>query len=280
MFDFKSDQMDIRKVAESGQCFRLRRLDEARWRLVAGNRLLLITERGAGRYRLDCDARIFDSYWRSYFDLDQNYGLYTAAVPRRDHFLNAAVCYGRGITILRQDSWEMLITFLISQRKSIPAIKTAVERLCTAFGEPIAGTGEFAFPQPAVLARQTPETLAGCSLGYRTPYVLAAARAVDSGALDLETLRSADTEMLRRSLLLQSGVGDKVANCVMLFGFHRLEAFPRDVWMNRVIDAEYGGKFPLRRYRGFEGVIQQYMFYYARSLEYAAVKQKDKRRLR
>lgn len=280
MYTVQTDQLDIRKVAESGQCFRLSRPEEGRWRLVAGDRLLHIAQRDPGCYELDCDEKDFQAHWRSYFDLDRDYGAYTASVPRRDRFLNAAVCYGRGMKILRQDPWEMLVTFLLSQRKSIPAIKTSVERMCAAFGRPIDGSGGCAFPEPSALARQTPEALNRCALGYRTPYVLAAARAVDSGMLDLEALKSADTETLRRSLLAQYGVGEKVASCVMLFGFHRLEAFPRDVWMNRVIDAEYGGNFPLRRYRGFEGVIQQYMFYYARSLEYAEAKAKSRRRKR
>ncbi|MPM07923.1 hypothetical protein SDC9_54234 [bioreactor metagenome] len=161
----------------------------------------------------------------------------------------------------------MLVTFIISQRKNIPAIKRSVEALAALFGRPVAGApeGAFAFPSPEALAAQSIDSLAPCSLGYRAPYVLAAARMAGGGEIDLAGLESAGDEELFSALLTVPGVGTKVASCVMLFGYHRLDAFPRDTWINRTIDCQYGGCFEEERYRGFRGVIQQYMFYYART---------------
>ena len=109
-----------------------------------------------------------------------------------------------------------------------------------------------------------------CSLGYRAKYVLAAARMVASGVLDLDAIAALPDDALFSALLTVPGVGEKVANCVMLFGYHRLSRFPRDVWIIRIEEREYGGLFPLERYPFDAGALQQYIFYYARSAEYAA----------
>jgi N-glycosylase/DNA lyase len=186
-------------------------------------------------------------------------------------FLNRACDYGRGIRMLRQDPWEMLITFILSQRKNIPAIRHCVEALCSCYGEPIGSAGEplFAFPSAERLAAQDERCLLDCSLGYRAKYVSAAARLVASGALDLSALAALSDDALMDALLAVPGVGEKVANCVLLFGYHRLGRFPRDVWINRIVENEYDGEFPLERYPGIAGALQQYMFYYARSEAYA-----------
>ncbi|MDR3051031.1 MAG: DNA-3-methyladenine glycosylase 2 family protein [Oscillospiraceae bacterium] len=257
---------DLRKIAESGQCFRMTPLSAESYRVIAGARCLTVTHRGGELFAFDCDAETYARLWAPYFDLDTDYARFVAAIPPEDAFLRAAVDYGWGIRILRQDPWEMLITFILSQRKNIPAIRRGVENLCERFGAPIGQKTPslFAFPVPQVLAEQSAESLAPCGLGYRAPYVLAAARMVANGTLRLEALRSATDEELLSALLAVPGVGHKVASCVMLFGFYRIAAFPRDVWINRVVQNEYGGDFPLHLYEGCAGVLQQYMFHYIR----------------
>ena len=133
-------------------------------------------------------------------------------------------------------SWEMLVTFIISQRKNIPAIRACVEALCVRYGENLGR--EYAFPTPAALSGAGEEGLRTCALGYRAGYVLAAARLVQTGALDLEALASLGDGELLEALTAVPGVGVKVASCVSLFGYHRIAAFPRDVWINRVVHGE------------------------------------------
>ncbi len=259
--------VDLVKIAESGQCFRMTAGPQGRFQIVAEDRLLSLSPLGRDQYELDCTEEMFQHHWSPYFDLDTDYEAFLAAVPETDAFLHAAARYSRGMTILRQDPWEMLITFILSQRKNIPAIRNCVERLCAAFGEPIMAEGVTtarAFPTAPALAAQSPEALAACGLGYRTGYVLAAARMVATGEIDLHALRAYSDDQLMEALRTVPGIGEKVASCVMLFGYHRLDAFPRDVWIRRVTDVEYGGQFPVERYAGFAGVIQQYAFYYAR----------------
>lgn len=263
---YVSEDFDIAAIAASGQCFRLVRGIAGDWVLTAQGRVLHIAQAGS-RAEFFCTDEAFRTVWAPYFDLGTDYGVFRRAVPPSDAFLSAAAQYGRGVRILRQDPWEMLITFILSQRKSIPAIRSCVEALCRRYGAPIpdAEGVRYAFPTPQSLAACGSEGLSACALGYRCGYVQAAARMAAAGEPDLAALAGLDDAALREQLLRVPGVGPKVANCVMLFGYHRLTGFPRDVWINRILDEVYGGDFPLDAYRGFEGVIQQYLFYYARS---------------
>lgn len=174
---------------------------------------------------------------------------------------------GAGIRILRQDAWEMLVTFIISQRKNIPAIQACVETLCTRYGAPLLQPGGnvlYAFPTAQALAAAGEQALRDCALGYRAPYVLAAAQAVAAGALDLAALETLPDARLLEALMQQHGVGIKVANCVALFAYGRMECAPVDVWIQRVIDQHYAGQNPFPAY-GNAGILQQWMFYFARS---------------
>lgn len=255
------EDFDLGKIADSGQCFRLKRLEPGRFRAVAGNRYTELTERADG-WALDCSNREFDGFWRGYFDLDADYAAFRAAVPEKDAYLTAAADFGAGIRILRQEPWETLVTFIISQRKNIPAIRACVEALCRRYGESLGP--EYGFPTPSALAGAGEAGLRACALGYRAGYVLAAAEMLETGELELGALAALGDEALAEALMRVPGVGVKVASCVSLFGYHRIAAFPRDVWINRVVREHYRGRFPLYRYRGFAGVMQQYLFYYAR----------------
>ena len=222
---------------------------------------------------LDCDQAEFDALWRNYFDLDTDYAVIRAKADPEDLFLKRACAYGQGIRMLRQDPWEMLISFIISQRKNIPAIQFCIEALAERYGDLLEVTGEkrhYSFPSAPRLAALSEWEFLACSLGYRAKYVLAAARMVASGALDLDAIAALPDDALFSALLAVPGVGEKVANCVMLFGYHRLSRFPRDVWIIRVEEREYDGAFPTERYPFDAGALQQYIFYYARSADYAA----------
>ena len=261
---------NIQKIADSGQCFRLTQNPGGGYTLIARGRVLRLVDTPAG-CALDCAQEEYLSLWRDYFDLERDYASIRSGVDSEDAFLNRACEYGRGIRMLRQEPWEMLVSFIISQRKSIPAIRFCVESLCRRYGEAVDCAGEryFLFPSAPRLATLDEQCLLGCSLGYRAKYVRAAAQITASGALNLESAAGLADDALYDALLAVPGVGEKVANCAMLFGFGRLGRFPRDVWINRVVEREYGGTFPLERYPKTAGALQQYIFYYARSEAYA-----------
>ena len=258
-----SGNFDLRQIAESGQCFRMRMLSDSRAYVIAGGRLLHITEKGGGELELSCSEAEYGSFWKDYFDMDSDYSGYISAIDPGDDFLKKAADFGRGIRILRQEPFETLISFIISQRKNIPAIQSSVEKLCRLCGKRI-GEEAYAFPSPKALASLSEKELSDCSLGYRTPYVREAARRVEAGEADLDAMKKLSDEELYEELVSFYGVGKKVANCVMLFAYHRIGAFPVDVWIKRIEDGHYGGRFPVERYPGFAGVLQQYMFFYSR----------------
>ena len=259
----KIEDFSIDAIAESGQCFRIVRKSENIWSVVACSRELNIESLGGGEYRFGCSESDFDGIWRSYFDLNTDYGIYKAAALPDDEYLKTAIAFGSGIRMLRQEPWEMLISFIISQRKSVPAIRTSVERISEHFGIKIEGSDAYAFPKPEALAGASAEELQVCGLGYRIEYVRNAAQMTACGSLDLDELDKLGTEELIAELMKLKGVGIKVASCVALFGYHRLNTVPVDVWMKRVIENIYHGELP-EEYRQYAGVLQQYMFNYAR----------------
>ena len=263
----RSDIVNMDKISDSGQIFRFVRDSEDTLELIARDRFLHIYRRDDGDYELDCDKKSYDSYWKYYFDIDTDYDKFISNIPKSDRFLTNAAKFSRGMKILNQDAWEMLISFIISQRKSIPAIRTSIERLSSLCGKKIKDgkNPRYAFPTAKAIASLSIDELYDCGLGYRAPYIYKVAHEVISGDIDLDSMKDMTDDELLSSLMDIYGIGVKVANCVMLFGYHRIGAFPIDVWIKRVIDKYYDGRFPLERYDGYAGVLQQYMFFYERN---------------
>ncbi len=265
----QSKNFNIRQIAESGQCFRLNRLEENRYSLIACGRYLELVQTGEEEVELDCGEEEYEGLWKNYFDLDYDYQhIVTELTEGTDSFLRSAAEYGRGIRILRQDFFEMLITFIISQNKNIPSIKSTVEAISRKYGTLIVtGTGQshYAFPSPEQLARAAREELRELKAGYRDEYILRAAQAVAGGELDPCSIRESSYQEAFQKLLGLHGVGEKVANCICLYGLHHIEVFPVDVWIKRILKEVYQGSFNPGLYDGYAGIVQQYMFYYMRN---------------
>ena len=212
-------------------------------------------------YEVSCSEKEWHDIWHHYFDLDTCYKDIRASIPQADSFLASSAKIGKGIRILNQDKFEMLISFIISQRKSIPAIKTSVERLCSLYGE------DGFFPTPDALSKAGFEDLSSCGLGYRVPYIMEASKRVARGDVDLDVLDKLSDEELFNELKSFKGVGDKVANCVALFAYHRVGRAPIDTWIKKIIDTEYKGVDPFSSYGKYAGIMQQYMFYGAQHMK-------------
>ena len=168
---------------------------------------------------------------------------------------------------MRQDSWEALCSFIISQCNNISRIKGIVERLCTAFGDELR-VGDrvyYSFPTAETLAKLSAEDLACLRSGYRAEYIIIAAKAVADGSLDLDALKKTDCKAAVKELRKLRGIGEKVANCVVLFGLAHMEAFPIDVWMKRALKENFPPDFEPETLGSYAGLAQQYIFYYARS---------------
>ena len=262
--EFRSEHFDPRVIMESGQCFRMVPLDANSVEVIASGRCVALTSLGDNRFALDCAPVTFDTFWRDYFDLDTDYAAIVQAIPAGDTFLADAVAREHGLRILRQEPWETLCGFILSQRKNIKAIRACMEALSDAYGEPVEGTARKTFPTPQRLAALNKEPLCACGLGYRAPYVMDAARRIAEGELQLDALATLPDEALFEALTRIHGVGVKIADCVMLFAFRRFARAPVDVWIKRVIDIVYGGVSPYPGYGPYAGIYQQYQFMYSR----------------
>lgn len=258
-------ELDIEKTFECGQCFRWNADESGEYIGVAGGYAAkLRSEKGKVYIHSDAPSR----FWQDYFDLERDYAAISARF-KGGEYLNKCISYGMGIRILRQDPWEALCSFIISQCNNISRIKGIVERLCTGFGETTELDGEcyYTFPSAEHLAGLEPETLSVLRCGYRAPYIINAARAVAEGRLDLESLRHTDCVTAKKALTGLNGIGDKVANCAVLFGLGHMEAFPIDVWIRRALKEHFPQDFDPKKLGDFAGLAQQYIFYYARSGE-------------
>ncbi len=267
-----NDDFDLKKIEESGQCFRVSELEDGTWRFIHLDRVLYIKKTGEGEYEVNASSEDWEKIWLPYFDLGRSYEDIRLSIPAQDPFMRRAAEYGKGIRVLRQDPWEMLITFIISQRKNIPAITKSVELLCDKFGKEAPGEQIKLFPAPEELGGATEEELNLCKLGYRTPYILDAIDKVNSGEIDLCKLYELDDQELFEELKRVRGVGDKVANCICLFAYGRTSMVPVDTWIARIIDLEYNGESPFARYKTSGGIMQQWAFYYARSIKIGELK--------
>jgi len=261
------DDFDLAKIADSGQCFRWEKGDAGSYRIIYKENRLKIQSQGDGSFTFFCSEDEYLSIWHDYFDLRTDYRSIRKRISKKDDpFLANACEYGKGIRILRQDPWEMLISFIISQNKNIPAIKNSVELLCKAAGkkrEDAEGSYNL-FPTPEEILALSDETLSACRLGYRCRYVKAAALDVVEEKIDLGLLENESEEAAIKALTAVCGVGVKVANCVSLFGLHHVDAFPIDVWIRRILENEYPAGYPKEKYSPYNGIYQQYMFYYYR----------------
>ncbi|MBQ1507274.1 MAG: DNA-3-methyladenine glycosylase 2 family protein [Ruminococcus sp.] len=254
--------LDLAQTLDCGQSFRWTENDDGSFSGVAFGRAVTVSIDENNLFIDGASAEDFEKYWRDYFDLELDYGEIRRNISQLHPVLSEAARYAPGIRILRQEPWEALCTFIISQNNNIKRIKGIVMRLCESFGRDIGG-GSFAFPSADVLAGLSPDDLAPLRAGFRNRYLIDAAQRVSSGEVDLESCRTLDYELARRELMKITGVGVKVADCTLLFGLHRIEAFPVDVWMKRAMEKLFPG-MTAADFGEYAGIAQQYIFHYSR----------------
>lgn len=257
-------ELDIEKTFECGQCFRWNMDASGVYTGVHLGRAARVW-REDGQVLIDAPERDRE-LWRDYFDLELDYDSAAEDFHGID-YMEKCIEFGRGIRILKQDRWEALCSFIISQCNNIPRIKKIVETLCRCFGDEINYMGEtyYAFPSAERIALLSEPELAPLRSGYRAAYILAAARDVHSGTINFEELGGLSHPEALKAVRQMRGVGEKVANCFILFGLHKMEAFPIDVWMKRALKEHFPEKFDPAVFGDYAGLAQQYIFYHARS---------------
>lgn len=259
------ERCDLNQIFDCGQAFRFVAEDDG-YTGVAMGRVLHVAMEGHTLVLTDTTCEEAQRLWLPYFDLERDYAAIQAHFAK-DPVMERAIQDGQGIRLLRQPAWEMVVTFLFSQRNNIPRIRSLVEGLCKVCGTPLTYRGReyFDFPTPQQVAQAGLEALAPVRAGYRAPYVYEAACRVASGEFSLEDVNQLPTVDARKKLMELKGVGVKVADCILLFGYGRLDAFPVDVWMDRAIRVLYQGQtFCPEQFAPYPGIAQQYLFYHAR----------------
>lgn len=252
---------DLDLTLDCGQAFRWEKQKDGSYSGVAGGYFLNLSKDGDDLVFKNTTKESFDSFWINYFDLNKDYEKICNTL-KKDKLLSSTIDEYYGIRILNQDSWEALCSFVISQQNNIKRIKLIISRLCKAYGEE-AAPGYYTFPSAQRLAKLTVEDFEALGTGYRAKYLEKLAKDVASGAIDLEKIKVLSLEEARKALMNIYGVGIKVANCALLFGFQFYSAFPVDVWMKRVMEY-YPDGLPAC-FKGNEGIAQQYLFHWARN---------------
>ncbi len=258
-------EFDLRLTLNSGQVFHWHEGDGV-WSGVVGSKLLRVRQEGAELHIPQGSAKLAAEYFALDHPLSEIYGTFP-----QDDFSRAALAAGRGLRVIRQPRWECLATFLTSSMKQVSHIRAMSLALRERFGAPVKGSTVNAYPAPEVVAERDEAELRACGLGFRAPNLLAAARWIAEGRLDLDDLAGLPTDALRAALCQLPGVGRKIANCVLLFAYERLDAVPVDVWIERVARSMSGTgslveleTFSRERFGVYAGYVQQYLFHHAR----------------
>lgn len=272
---YTSEYFSVKDTLECGQIFRFRPYKKG-YLVFFGDNVAYCYDNGECAV-IECNEGQ-EARFVNFFDLERDYSaIADNATKFNVDVLERSARLGKGIRILNQAPEEALFSFVISQNNNIPRIKKSIEKLCEIYGEKRDSEyGEyFAFPTAEKLALADEETLKSAGLGYRVSYIKSVANEIVNG-FNLESLKTLTTEELRAKLISLKGVGEKVADCVTLFGFHRSDSFPVDTWIEKVYRENFNGSLTDRRkiteyfvkkFGKDSGYFQQYLFYYKRSLE-------------
>jgi len=241
--DLTETPFNLDYTLSCGQVFRWEKLNDW-WRGVLGETVVKIRQTPEALHFQSCFKKIdFAFLWR-YFRLDDDLPLICSRIGK-DRYVGKAVERFYGLRLMRQDPWECLISYICATNKNISAIKDMISNLCMRFGKRIHAEDEtfYTFPKPLDLAEASLKDLRLCKLGFRAERVRSVSKLVSKGAFDLEALKTQPYERAKKELMTLPGVGPKVADCVLLFSLDKLEAFPIDVWMKRIILEYYANHF-------------------------------------
>lgn len=274
----KLEHFKPKHVFECGQCFRWDLQEDGTYTGVAFAKVLNVKQEGNTLIFNNTNIEDFNNIWMNYFDLKTNYGEIKEYLNEKDDIIREAISFGQGIRILKQDPWETLISFIISANNGIPRIKKSIELMSKNFGQYIGeykGKDYYSFPSPEEIYNLSEEQLKECKVGYRSKYILNTAEKIVDENISLEEIKKLNSEDCFKELQKFTGIGPKVANCILMFAMEKVEAVPVDVWVKRIMEYFYFHKetpnkkieeFTREKYGKYAGYAQQYLFYYAREL--------------
>jgi len=263
-----NNDFDLVHTFECGQCFRWNKVEDNMYVGVVENSVITVNQE-ENKFVFDCNDELL---LNSYFDFNKDYCKLKKELSLLDDVLKKAIPSGYGIRLLKQNPWEALVSFIISANNNIPRIKKIIENLCSNFGNEIVHNNNvyYTFPDAETLSKLSVEQLDVIKSGFRAKYILDAAKKVEDGTVNLETVYDMNTYDAREYLKQIKGVGNKVADCVLLFAYQKYDVFPKDVWIKKVLNDLYGideknfDYFVNEHFGKLAGFAQQYLFYYMR----------------
>lgn len=263
----------LEQTLECGQCFRWKKIEKGRYKVFAGEKKAVLAQTAEGICFSEPVSSEDFAFWYHYFDMKRDYASIQAEISK-DSYMEKAIAFGRGIHILQQPFFETLISFIVSQNNHIPRIQGILERIAKTYGRPLGGE-DFTFPTAEDLLFVTEEDFRQLGCGFRGKYLQDAVKKVAEGQIQEEHLRQLPAKEAQKALMEIYGVGQKVADCVLLFSLGKWEVFPADVWIRRVMSEIYFEGTEIspvelqeeaeRRFGVYRGLAQQYLFYYGRS---------------
>ena len=275
------DSFELKDIFECGQCFRWNEREDGSYIGVFKENVLSVKRENNEVFFCGISNNDLQKEVEDYFDLKRDYKKIKDELSKKDKYLAESIKYGEGIRILNQDLWETIISFIISANNNIPRIKGIIERLAKNYGTKLVWNGEefYTFPTPEQLKDVTVEEYRKLGLGFRDKRLYETTKMVLEGKIDLDKLHDEkDTNKVREALLSLSGVGPKVADCILLFStLKRWDVFPIDVWVRRVMNELYIKekqeekvskkqieKIAKEKFGNQMGLAQQYLFYWRR----------------
>ena len=271
------NDFNLEQTLECGQCFRFYKQNDNEYVVVAYEKLIHVKQEDDNLIFFNNSIEEVENIWMDYFDLKRDYGKIKNFLLQNDKKLEPAIKEKYGVRILNQQFHEMLISFIISQNKQIPHIKQLVKRISEKYGNYLGTINNekyYSFPSPKVLGTITEESFREMKTGFRAPYLADAVEKISSGYLCEKTFKNLNEEQARKKLIEIKGVGEKVANCVMLFSLGYRDAFPIDVWIKRIMESVYFNgedtskeriaEFAREKYGEYGGYAQQYLFCFGR----------------
>lgn len=273
---------ELKDIFECGQCFRWNPNENESYTGVFGNNVINVSKKENGDVLFEgvCEGNI-QTICEKYFDLNRNYEKIKETLAQKDENLAESIKCGKGIRILNQDLWETIISFIISANNNIPRIKGIIERISKKYGKEIKfrGNSYYTFPTIESLNKASIKDLRDLGLGFRDKYIYNTTKLIIKKQINIEELKEKETTIeMRNELLKLSGVGPKVADCILLFSdLKRMDVFPIDVWVRRVMNELYIHnpdeakvskkqieKIAENKFGELRGVAQQYLFYWKR----------------
>lgn len=254
--------LDVELCLFCGQAFRWRKNSDGSFHGIVGRRITDVSQKDNTLIFRNTTLEDFNSLWKDYFDLEADYEKYCSAL-KKDKYAKMACEEYYGIRILHQQPWEALCSFIISQNNNIPRITAIIDRLCRGLGEKLCEES-YSFPGYEDIAKLTPEDLSFLRAGFRGKYIIDAAQKLSSGEISIDKIYEMPYEKAKAELMKIKGVGPKVADCTLLYGFFKTESFPTDVWVKKILSEMYPEGIP-DTFRGIEGIAQQYLFHWRRN---------------